>query len=84
MLALLPFLVVGGLALLPHIGVILMSVSGVGAWYQSALPRVFTADHYAHALTHDFTLPSVRNSVALRVARAWSLDIVARADDRRG
>ena len=66
--ALAPFLIVGGLALLPHVGVILMSVSGVGAWYQSAIPKVFTAEHYANALTHDFTVPSVRNSIAFASA----------------
>src|SRR5688500_5242408 len=60
---LLPFLVVSGLALLPHVGVILMSVSGVGAWYNSALPRVFTDDHYVTGLTRSLTLPSVQNSL---------------------
>src|SRR5918993_134670 len=60
---LLPFLVVSGLALLPHVGVILMSVSGVGAWYNSAVPRVFTDDHYVTGLTHSLTLPSVQNSL---------------------
>lgn len=61
--ALIPFVIVVGLALLPHIGVILTSVSGVGQWYQSALPRVFTAAHYKSSLSHELTLPSVRNSV---------------------
>ncbi|MEA2708767.1 MAG: iron(III) transport system permease protein [Phycisphaerales bacterium] len=75
LLALAPFLLVGGLALLPHVGVLLMSVSGVGAWYQSELPRIFTAEHYAHALTHDFTMPSVRNSVVFASA-SMALDIV--------
>jgi iron(III) transport system permease protein len=60
---LIPFLVVGGLALLPHLGVILMSVSGVGTWYQSALPQVFTMQHYQTGLTHPLTLPSVQNSI---------------------
>jgi iron(III) transport system permease protein len=57
------FLFVGFLAILPHLGVILTSVSGVGQWYDSILPRVFTMDHYRGALTHELTLPSVRNSV---------------------
>jgi iron(III) transport system permease protein len=61
--ALLAFGIVIGLALLPHIGVVLMSVAKVGTWYQSALPRVFTSAHYQAALTHDATLPSVANSV---------------------
>jgi iron(III) transport system permease protein len=67
-LALTPFLLVGALALLPHIGVMLMSFSAVGSWYQSVIPKVFTTAHYAHALTHDFTIPSVRNSVAFAMA----------------
>lgn len=57
------FALVGGLALLPHVAVILYSVSGVGAWYQSALPKVFTAQHYVHGLSHELVLPSVRRSV---------------------
>jgi iron(III) transport system permease protein len=61
--ALLPFVIVIALALLPHIGVILTSVSGVGQWYQSALPRVFTLAHYKASLSHELTLPSVGNSV---------------------
>ena len=60
---LLPFLLVGGLALLPHVGVVLMSVSQTGAWYQSALPRVFTGSHYTAALRGDATLPAVKRSV---------------------
>src|SRR6185436_13838002 len=58
-----PFLIVSGLALLPHIGVMLTSVSGVGQWYQSALPRVFTLAHYKTSLSHELTIPSVKNSV---------------------
>jgi iron(III) transport system permease protein len=57
------FLFVSGLALLPHLGVILYSVSGVGAWYQSALPKVFTLQHYVHGLSHETALPSVLMSV---------------------
>ena len=67
-IALLPFLALAALALLPHVGVVLLSVSGVGAWYQSVLPKVFTTAHYAHALTHDFTIPAVRNSIAFAAA----------------
>jgi len=76
------FLIVGVLAVLPHLGVILTSVSGVGQWYDSVLPRVFTMEHYRTALTHELTLPSVKNSViyaslsvlidlAMGVAIAW-------------
>jgi iron(III) transport system permease protein len=60
---LLPFTVVIALALLPHIGVLLTSFSQTGYWYNSVLPRVFTADHYVHALSHQIVLSSIRNSV---------------------
>jgi iron(III) transport system permease protein len=64
-LALAPFVLISGLALLPHVGVVLTSFAGVGSWYQSVLPRVFTTAHYSVALTHDVTMPSVANSVML-------------------
>jgi iron(III) transport system permease protein len=73
--ALLPFLVISFLALLPHIGVVLTSVSGIGTWYQSALPRVFTMQHYAGALTHELTLPSVQNSITF-AAFSTLIDLV--------
>lgn len=72
---LLTFLLVSGLALLPHFGVILMSVSGVGAWYNSALPSVFTNDHYFTGLTHSLTLPSVQNSLKF-ASLSMLIDIV--------
>ena len=56
------FLLVSGFALLPHVGVILFSVSGLGGWYQSAVPKVFTSEHYMHGLSHELALPSVLNS----------------------
>jgi iron(III) transport system permease protein len=59
----LPFAMVVALAVLPHVGVILSSVSATGQWYQSILPRVFTAEHYQHALSHELALPAIRNSL---------------------
>jgi iron(III) transport system permease protein len=58
-----PFLLVIGLALLPHIGVVLTSIAGVGTWYDSVVPRVFTAHNYSAALSSDVTLPSVARSI---------------------
>ena len=58
-----PFVSVILLALLPHIGVVLASFSQTGQWYDSVLPRVFTTAHYAHALSHELALPSIRNSL---------------------
>jgi iron(III) transport system permease protein len=75
LLAVAPFVVIIFLALLPHIGVVLLSVAKVGSWYQSALPRVFTSAHYLAALTHDATLPSVRNSIGLASASTF-LDLL--------
>jgi iron(III) transport system permease protein len=59
------FLLIISLALLPHLGVILTSMSATGQWYQSVLPAVFTAGHYTTALSHDLTIPSVQNSITL-------------------
>jgi iron(III) transport system permease protein len=72
---LIPFAIVIGLALLPHIGVVLMSFSKVGGWYDSVLPRAFTTAHYSTVLTHDLTLPSVYNSI-LFAACSMLIDLV--------
>ncbi len=62
-LVLLPFLGVTALALLPHAGVLLTSLSAPGAWYQTLLPTQFTTSHYAEALGHVMTLNAIRNSL---------------------
>lgn len=59
--AMLPFLIVIGLAVLPHLGVLLTSVST--DWYRTMLPRGVTLDHFRDALGHSMTLPSIANSV---------------------
>ena len=59
----LAFLIVTLIALLPHIGVILTSVSKPGAWYGTILPSVFTAANYTEALGHEMTVLSIRNSL---------------------
>ncbi len=76
-LALVPFAIVTFLALLPHVGVVLMSVSEVRpeSWYQSVIPTSFTADHYRTALAGDNAIPSVRNSVIFALC-STSVDIV--------
>jgi len=60
----LPFVAVSALALLPHLGVILTSLSVPGAWYRTALPTQFTLANYTEALGHDMTLGAIRNSLA--------------------
>ncbi len=54
---------VAALALLPHIAVILTSLSATGAWYKAVIPRHFTASHYLDALRDPLAMPSVGNSV---------------------
>ncbi len=62
-LAALPFALVTGLALLPHIGVVLTSFSAPGSWYQTVLPGTWTGGNYIEALGHDMTVSSIRNSL---------------------
>lgn len=62
-LAALAFALVFLLAVLPHLSVILTSLSATGAWYKSLLPAHFTLDHYRQALTDPLALPSVKRSL---------------------
>lgn len=71
----LAFLAVSGFAILPHIAVIVLSVSRVGSWYRSVWPTAVTAEHYVHALTHDLTVPSAANSIMFASASVV-LDLV--------
>ncbi|MDD5199035.1 MAG: iron ABC transporter permease [Terrimicrobiaceae bacterium] len=49
------------LAVLPHIGVVLVAFSR--DWYGTILPDGWTLDHFRAALGHDLTLPSIQNSL---------------------
>jgi iron(III) transport system permease protein len=51
------------IAVLPHISVILTSLTTNGAWYQSILPRHFTLEHYSTALGHPLAVGAIRNSL---------------------
>lgn len=48
-------------ALLPHLGVVLISFSS--DWYGSVLPSGWTLENYTLALGHDLTLSSIQNSL---------------------
>ena len=61
--AMVAFLFIIGLAVLPHIGVILSSFSVDGQWYRSILPTEWTTEHYSNALTHKLAVGSIRNSL---------------------
>ena len=74
-LAALPFALVTGLALLPHLGVVLTSFATPGSWYQSVLPGAFTTANYVEALGHDMTVSSIRNSL-LFASLAVGFDVV--------
>lgn len=55
------FALVTFIAVLPHIGVVLVAFSG--DWYGTILPQGWTLDHFRAALGHDLTLPSIQNSL---------------------
>lgn len=55
------FSLVTALAVLPHIGVILLSVSR--DWYATVLPHSITLDHYFKVLGHELVLGSISNSL---------------------
>jgi len=55
------FALVTFLAILPHIGVILVAFST--DWYQTIFPSGLTFSHFEAALGHNLTLPSIQNSL---------------------
>jgi iron(III) transport system permease protein len=55
------FSLVALLAVLPHIGVVLVAFSG--DWYGTILPGGWTLAHFEAALGHNLTLPSIQNSL---------------------
>ncbi|WP_319609281.1 iron ABC transporter permease [Oceaniferula marina] len=69
----LAFLSVIGIACVPHIGVVLLSLSG--DWYGSILPESMTLAHYSEALGHPLVVPSIKNSL-LYATGSTLLDIL--------
>ncbi|MBU6182871.1 MAG: iron ABC transporter permease [Verrucomicrobia bacterium] len=67
------FSLVTFLAVLPHIGVVLVAFST--DWYQSILPSGWTLSHFEAALGHNLTLPSIQNSLKY-AALATLVDLV--------
>jgi iron(III) transport system permease protein len=57
------FALVIAIAVLPHMSVILTSLTTNGQWYQSIVPRQFTLEHYSGALSHPLAVGSIRNSL---------------------
>src|SRR5207237_685401 len=59
----LPIVTVIVAAVLPHLAVLLTSVSATGAWYKSVLPARLTTAHYLSALQDPLAMSSVTNSI---------------------
>src|ERR1700693_4288359 len=55
------FLAICALALLPQLGVILVSFSK--DWYRTILPQSYTLQHYVFALGNHLTVPAIQNSL---------------------
>lgn len=55
------FVAVFAIASLPHLGVILLSVSG--DWYKTVLPESLSMRHYHEALGNSLVVPSIKNSL---------------------
>jgi iron(III) transport system permease protein len=55
------FCAVTFVAVLPHLGVVLIASSK--DWYASVLPKGFTLDNYRAALGHELTVPAIANSL---------------------
>lgn len=69
------FALVGMLAVLPHLGVTLTSVSEVGQWYKSVLPTAYTGSHFQQALSASESFGSIVNSLKLASA-ATAINLV--------
>lgn len=69
------FALVSLVAVLPHVGVILFSVTAPGQWYRSVLPTAFTVNHYREAMTAADSFGAIVNSLRL-ASVAMLLDVV--------
>lgn len=49
------------IAILPHLGVVLVAFSD--DWYRTVIPQHFTVDNFKLALGHDLTVPAIANSL---------------------
>lgn len=72
-LAIALFSIVTAVAVLPHAGVVLLSLSN--DWYGTILPASLTGQHFTDALGHPLTLSSIGNSLKY-ASLATGLDLV--------
>jgi len=61
----LAFALTTALAIVPHAGVVLMSLSEPGSWYRSVLPTEWTFGNFQTALSHPLAFGSILNSLVL-------------------
>ncbi len=61
------------IAVLPHLGVVLVAFSR--EWYGTVLPQHYTLDNFALALGHDLTVPAIANSLKF-ASLATVIDVV--------
>lgn len=54
---------ISALALIPHLGVLLTSITG--RWFLTVLPSEYTGQFYASIFSHDLALLSIKNSLLL-------------------
>jgi len=67
------FVLITLLAIIPHIGVVLLSVAE--DWYATVIPQSMTLSHYHDVLGHDLTIGSISNSLKY-ASLATLLDLV--------
>jgi iron(III) transport system permease protein len=58
-----PFVFVFFLAVIPHLSVVLTSLSETGAWYKSFLPASLTLSHFGQALADELAFNSIYRSI---------------------
>jgi iron(III) transport system permease protein len=74
-LAALAFAFVGGIAILPHLGVIGTALSSNGQWYGTLLPTSLTESHFYEAISHPLAAGAIQNSIIF-AGIATVLDVV--------
>jgi iron(III) transport system permease protein len=67
------FTLITAIALLPHLGVVLISVAG--DWYNSILPETYSLRNFELALGHTLTVHSIQNSL-FYAAMATLLNVI--------
>ncbi|MDA0802855.1 MAG: iron ABC transporter permease [Planctomycetota bacterium] len=68
------FALVTGLAIIPHLGVILASLGVAGSWQGTVLPTEYTTHYFSDAMSHPLTVGAMRNSIGLSLA-AVTIDL---------